>query len=374
MDANRVMKIKAKIGDQTKAKRMNFPPDFKSLLETTKDFIPLNDSTKCYKFVQEKDGMVISNESDYEKLKSVNETVTKINIDIVDINELNKSESNSNNINNINNVIQSSVQQVDILKSGNIFIMDENLNKKENDEELDEEEDLIKSKISPMLKEKLKKLEDCLVEELYKSYDKQINNQNNKLKKEENVSERIHKGISCSNCGEKDIKGIRYKCTNCSNYDLCEKCEKMNCHDISHILIKIRYPNLDEREFNSKIDTTLSYKNSGYNYSVEPLEIKFNKGGDNYSQQIILKNIGKKPWKENFKFQCLQEDSDIIGKDIIIEKKINEGSQCNLMLIFEDVINQLNNNIKKEYNCFYQLFMENDETFGNITKFKITFV
>jgi hypothetical protein len=63
--------------------------------------------------------------------------------------------------------------------------------------------------------------------------------QHNNMSLSENI---IHKGITCSNCKATDIKGIRYKCTSCSNYNLCETCEALNTHDIYHIFIKIRIP------------------------------------------------------------------------------------------------------------------------------------
>lgn len=63
--------------------------------------------------------------------------------------------------------------------------------------------------------------------------------QHNNMSLSENI---IHKGITCSNCKATDIKGIRYKCTSCSNYNLCETCEALNTHDIHHIFIKIRIP------------------------------------------------------------------------------------------------------------------------------------
>lgn len=62
---------------------------------------------------------------------------------------------------------------------------------------------------------------------------------NNNMSLSQNI---IHKGITCSNCKSTDIKGIRYKCTSCSNYNLCETCEALNTHDIHHIFIKIRIP------------------------------------------------------------------------------------------------------------------------------------
>ena len=34
----------------------------------------------------------------------------------------------------------------------------------------------------------------------------------------------VHKNIRCDNCSECPIVGVRYKCLECVNYDLCEKC------------------------------------------------------------------------------------------------------------------------------------------------------
>ena len=34
----------------------------------------------------------------------------------------------------------------------------------------------------------------------------------------------IHKGIKCNVCSVSDIKGSRFKCTTCYDYDLCSEC------------------------------------------------------------------------------------------------------------------------------------------------------
>lgn len=50
----------------------------------------------------------------------------------------------------------------------------------------------------------------------------------------------VHRGVVCDICGQDGIAGTRYKCTVCSNYDLCETCEPQ--HDRSHPMIKINVP------------------------------------------------------------------------------------------------------------------------------------
>ncbi|KAK3844076.1 MAG: hypothetical protein J3R72DRAFT_82419 [Linnemannia gamsii] len=52
-----------------------------------------------------------------------------------------------------------------------------------------------------------------------------------------------HYGIVCDGC-EGEITGIRYKCGNCADYDLCGNCESSPFlrHDSNHIFLKIRRP------------------------------------------------------------------------------------------------------------------------------------
>ncbi|KAF9581823.1 hypothetical protein BGW38_001032 [Lunasporangiospora selenospora] len=52
----------------------------------------------------------------------------------------------------------------------------------------------------------------------------------------------IHRGITCNSCRTVPIRGIRYKCVNCQDYDLCEGCEAAEVHLRSHVFMKIRIP------------------------------------------------------------------------------------------------------------------------------------
>jgi hypothetical protein len=50
----------------------------------------------------------------------------------------------------------------------------------------------------------------------------------------------VHKGIFCNMCQQQDIRGIRYKCHTCMDYDICEACEVTNIHP--HNFIRIKKP------------------------------------------------------------------------------------------------------------------------------------
>ncbi|KAF9972696.1 hypothetical protein BGZ73_004165 [Actinomortierella ambigua] len=52
----------------------------------------------------------------------------------------------------------------------------------------------------------------------------------------------IHRGITCNSCNTIPIRGLRYKCANCPDFDLCEACEAADIHNKNHVFLKIRVP------------------------------------------------------------------------------------------------------------------------------------
>jgi len=54
-----------------------------------------------------------------------------------------------------------------------------------------------------------------------------------------------HTGVTCDGCQMSPIVGVRYKCVQCDNFDLCSQCEhKSNgqYHAVSHGMLKMRVP------------------------------------------------------------------------------------------------------------------------------------
>jgi len=90
------------------------------------------------------------------------------------------------------------------------------------------------------------------------------NNMNNSSNNNESIP--IHNGIECDECGQYPIRGIRYKCSKCINFDLCEKCESKKIHSTNHPLIKINTP----LNYNSSSSVS-SNKSNGNTFSSSTL-------------------------------------------------------------------------------------------------------
>ena len=352
MEKKRIIKIKGgKI-----AKRADFPVDFNSLIQKVKEFIPLNDQNKRYQLIEEKAKREITSEEDYQMMSNeyINEDVIRITVKIVD--------------KNTKFIIP------DFNKKGNI-----RENKVSNEASINfvgqKKEEEIENPINSILKEKMKELEDKLVEELYNNLKNEIskskienNEQINIEVDDNNISKMVHKGIVCNKCGKLDIEGKRYKCAQCANFNLCENCEKNYIHDIKHIMISILYPLKNDNEINSKINKNISYKNQDMNYNIEPKIFNLDRIKDNEILQIKIKNTGAAPWRGVYlKFI---DKSEIFGENCEINYNVNSGSSINAQIIFDNLKNQIKSD-KKVYYCFLQMFNQNDESFGNITKIKV---
>ncbi|KAI8958042.1 hypothetical protein F5Y11DRAFT_54587 [Daldinia sp. FL1419] len=52
----------------------------------------------------------------------------------------------------------------------------------------------------------------------------------------------VHRGCQCNGCGMVPIRGIRYRCANCADFDLCEVCESQGLHNKTHVFYKVKIP------------------------------------------------------------------------------------------------------------------------------------
>ncbi|KAJ9643989.1 hypothetical protein H2199_003855 [Coniosporium tulheliwenetii] len=53
----------------------------------------------------------------------------------------------------------------------------------------------------------------------------------------------IHRGVTCNSCHTKPIRGVRWRCANCLDFDLCTDCEATDrLHPKTHIFYKVKIP------------------------------------------------------------------------------------------------------------------------------------
>ena len=367
MKGSRTIKLRGPLS----IKKMVFPKDYDSLIQKISEFIIIEEPNKKYQLIEEKYQKEIKNQNDFENMSNefINEKNVNIRVNIVDMNEQFKDEKEKEKENIINN---------NIISSQAIINLNAEIPKsKILEEERKEMEDKIDNSVKTILKQKMKELEDKLVEELYSNLQTEISKSKIKdnfciIKEEENgisSSKMIHMGICCNRCGKQNIQGIRYKCVQCMNYNLCENCENSYIHDMKHIMVKIRFPTNNDSELNSKINRNISYKNQDMNYSLEPKKFNLDSNSEMYTQKVTLENIGLAPWKGVY-IKCIDDISEIICEENEINQTVNSGNSINIQLTFTDIKNQLKSN-KNVYYCFLQMFNQRNESFGNVTKIKI---
>ncbi|KAE9963166.1 hypothetical protein BLS_009568 [Venturia inaequalis] len=52
----------------------------------------------------------------------------------------------------------------------------------------------------------------------------------------------IHRGVSCNACDTRPLRGTRWRCANCPDFDLCNDCHSVGMHPKTHIFYEIKIP------------------------------------------------------------------------------------------------------------------------------------
>ena len=353
MESKRILKLKY----NGVAKKSDFPADFESLEEKAKEFKPINENNQRYQFIEENTNREIRNQEDFNLMSEEyqNDKIVKISINIIDkpleISEPNFSQS-----------------EISIRKAEDEIL---SINNNFEESKIEEPDEKMKREIKEIVNNKMKNLEENIAQDIFQSIKTQLSKNEQNILNEKNSNKIIHI-YKCNNCGKENIEGIRYKCTNCPDYNLCEKCESNSEHIPSHVLLKIRRP-IQDKNLNYKIKN-FTYKNSVFNYSINEKTFIFSfsdKENDNLVRQISLTNSGFEEWQSGNVFKCLP-DSELKGKDYKIEQGLNINETINIEIIFQDFKRDLNT-FKDEYDVYYQMFNGNEEAFGNITHFKVIF-
>ena len=336
--------IKLKFQNEKFVKKISIPSTFNELIKRIQSFYPNNDPTKIYQICDMKLNKIVKDQNEYQmfNLQHSSEHNKTLFISIVDKYNINK------------------IPDYQLENSSICFESIVVPKKKEEEEEIIKkdlsEEEKIKESIRSLVHSKLKSFEDNIINEIKEN------------------SKPIHKGIKCNGCGMENIKGIRYKCSTCLDYNLCENCEEDTNHDEAHLFLKITKPISSENELNKKINESkiiskkMNIGNNKYDFTVEPKSFKYKKSQFLNYQKINLKNNGNIVFKKGFTFKCIKEKNNLIGNDFVFENELKSGESINIELIFEEKNDNLE---RKEIFCFYKLLDDKYNQIGNIQKFVV---
>jgi hypothetical protein len=198
------------------------------------------------------------------------------------------------------------------------------------------------------------------------------------MKEKQDKEEVIHNNSECSKCGQSPIKGIRYYCLQCQNYNLCSSCENKYGERHGHQLLMLRRPEIfemfkkhinknnlnkdDDEEKEKIIDLSKCQLNAVY-----VKEQYLTRNNNNFIPiEVILKNAGQEQWPSPCFFTC-DENSEVKGQRIKLAQYTGKGREEYKIKIKINL-----NNINKSgiYKSIWQLRNEKGDEFGQ----KITFI
>lgn len=120
----------------------------------------------------------------------------------------------------------------------------------------------------------------------------------------------IHKNVKCDSCGKEEIRGTRFKCSECPNFDLCTLCYGSNRHG-EHAFLQIdrvgckptrRTPRTQRKQPTAApaVSSSASAKPKGFFYfSMSPSELKayLNANGVSHDDCFEKQDLQRRAWE-----------------------------------------------------------------------------
>jgi hypothetical protein len=174
----------------------------------------------------------------------------------------------------------------------------------------------------------------------------------------QNKIEVVHEGVRCDGCKVSPIKGDRYKCSVCEDYDFCSQCEEANENNqlaIPHTHPFIRLRRVENQESGHKIqnkpdgekkisieDSSIFNPSNNYQATCLTSDLKFEVylgQKEELRKMIKLKNIGQTAWPKPSFVTCIKDKSTITFPTVPIIAKILPQTETNVELIlnFQDL-------------------------------------
>jgi hypothetical protein len=178
-----------------------------------------------------------------------------------------------------------------------------------------------------------------------------------------NNNENITHNIICNNCYTQNIKGLRFVCAECENFNLCENCEKNNVHFPNHVLIQYNTTVIDKDYYLYQN----IIKDNEQILTVNLSEVQ----NERINLDVTICNNGLKPFSKCFFSPISFGNNALFGKKINFKEdddNINPGDKKNIMITL--------NNIKKEGNYYskWRMFTPEGLPFGKVLYLNIRIV
>ena len=164
----------------------------------------------------------------------------------------------------------------------------------------------------------------------------------------------LHLNVICNNCLSSNFSGIRFVCSECNNFNLCEYCQENArfSHDPDHTFIKINNPILEDIE--------------KYNCIFAPNRIMVRKSFQPFEIQINCINNGEMDLKKCF-LSPIRFGSNYLGcakKTIVEECQKGDQIKMNVLIKFSEYIEELKEN--EIYEGYFRLMTYKGIPFGDI--------
>ena len=248
----------------------------------------------------------------------------------------------------------------------------------------DEYSNQLKKEMSKYIENEVKKLKDDIVKKTLEKNQILISNYIEKLNKLEEDRKNqfqtelsklskvsmsscntIHNGIKCEKCNKCPIQGIRYKCTICNNYNLCETCEELNSiekfHNQEHDFIRMRNEGKNIQIPNHNLNDNYNIlknddDNLTYNYEclTQNPTVSITYGTKQVNYDFIIKCHNSLPWIKGTKLICNKMHSNIICHDIELPE-LQIGQQTKVCCKFNN-LDSLNSG---QHKTIYEFFVNN---------------
>ena len=183
------------------------------------------------------------------------------------------------------------------------------------------------------------------------------------LKENEKKINGTHENIVCNNCFKNNIKGKRFICAECNNFNLCQECEKLlykqQIHDRKHTLIQVNTPINEEEKNLLKYDNLIS-KNTF------ELKVESKSDIDNLEIEFEVANTGLTNLQNCYFLPVRYGDDYLKCKTRVINEQIDMQFSEMIKLNLSSPISD-----KKYYEGYFRLFTPDGLPFGQVINVKV---